>query len=131
MPPILIPPESVGSGEINSSRAAYIALEEQAAREFLRGDYLPIAQSAPVVSETAGGWWQSRPPSGRAVSAFPTYHAIGARSYAIVQYEAACDRVRWVIGMFASALSAEQYAIDHDMPRYDVFPATTVRRETP
>jgi hypothetical protein len=76
--------------------------------------------------EAPFGWWDIRRLNGQVPPAPQTAVAAPAHTYAVVEYEPATGRVRWVIGMFDDLLSAEEYAISHDLPHYDIFPATIV-----
>jgi hypothetical protein len=126
----LLPPHDVSRAA--ATRAGrHRALEDQAAFDFLRGDYVVAARaSAPV--EPAG---PDRPyvtrPSALPVTAVSGYRPLPQLAYAVVLYATAAGRVGAVIAPFGDALSAEQYAIDSRFTSYDIVPATAIRRTTP
>jgi hypothetical protein len=124
MPALPVPPPPTALPVMNT-RGAHRALEDQAVLDFLRGDYAPAASHAP------SSWCETRPLNGQAPLAPAAPPVALPRAYAIIQYEPSSDRVRWVVGLFADALSAEEYAISHDLPRYDIVPATAVTPGTP
>jgi hypothetical protein len=115
MPRTLLPP---GSPNRDTTSPASGHVEDRAVLDFLRGEYLPVGAHRPQRTDPAPA-----PPVAGALA----YCADIRPAYAIVQYDGA-SRVHWAFGMFGDALSAEQYAIDADLTRYDVVSATPVVR---
>jgi hypothetical protein len=94
-------------------------VDDRAVLDFLRGDYIPAAGSRPQRSEA---------PTVPPLSGLPGYCANTEPAYAIVEYDRT-SRVHWVVGPFGDALSAEHWAIDAGLARYDVVSATPIARE--